>query len=68
MYTVFVKGSLYYIICLFCLVSLFYYYHYYYYYLFCLFLLFSVLDLSFGTLSLIIHLLVHYDASVYAPM
>ena len=24
--------------------------------------------LSSGTLSLIIHLLVHYDASVYAPM
>ena len=29
---------------------------------------FSYHDLSFGTLSLIIHLLLHYDASVYAPM
>lgn len=59
----FVKGNLYYIIngdigsfrgffCLASLSVLFSSYH----------------NLSFGTLSLIIHLLVHYDVSVYAPM
>ena len=64
MYTVFVEGNLYYIIyvsliliqwgffCLFFLLSFCFSYH----------------NLSFGTLSLIIHLLVHYDASVYVPM
>ena len=64
MYTVFVKGNLYYIIyvsfvlfhCFFCL------------FFFVLSFCFSSHDLSFGTLSLIIHLLEHYDASVYAPM
>ena len=54
MYTVFVKGNLYYIM----YVSL---------YFFLLSFCFSYYDLSFGTLSLIVHLLVHY-ASVYAPM
>ena len=43
-------------ICLFCLVFIL------------LSFCFSYHDLSFGTLSLIIHLLVHYYASVYAPM
>ena len=52
------RQSLLYNVCLICLVSLFF---------FLLSFCFSYHDLSFGTLSLIIHLLVHY-ASVYAPM
>ena len=62
MYTVFVKGNLYYII----YVSFVLFHSFFVFFLlsFC----FSSHDLSFGTLSLIIHLLVHYDASVYAPM
>ena len=67
MYTVFVKGNLYYIMyvsfvllhCLFFFVVVFF--------LFVLSFCFIYHDLSFGTLSLIIHLLVHYT-SVYAPM
>ena len=60
MYTVFVKGNLYYIM----------YVSFVLFHCFVFFLLsfcFSYHDLSFGTLSLIIHLLVYY-ASVYAPM
>ena len=58
-YCFFERQSLLYHICLFCLVSLLF---------FLLSFCFSYHDLSFGTLSLIIHELVHYDASVYAPM
>ena len=57
----FVKGNLYYII----------YVSFVLFHCFLFFLLsfcFSNHDLSFGTLSLIIHLLVHLYASVYAPM
>ena len=61
MYTVFVECNLYYII----YVSFVLFHCFFWFFLlsFC----FSYHDLSFGTLSLIIHLLVHY-ASVYAPM
>ena len=59
MYTVFVKGNLYYIIYVF-----FVLFNSFFSLSFC----FSYHDLSYGTLSLIIHLLVHYDASVYAPL
>ena len=59
MYTVFVKGNLY-----FCIMYVsFVLFHYFFLLSFC----FSYHDLSFGTLSSIIHLFVHY-ASVYAPM
>ena len=73
MYTVFVKGNLLYHVCLICLVSFFFFFlfllsfFFFFFFLFLLSFCFSYHDLSFGTLSLIIHLLVHY-ASVYAPM
>ena len=55
------RKSLLYHICLFCLVSLFFFF--FFFFTFCI----SYHDLSFGTLSLNIHMLVHY-ASVYARM
>ena len=60
MYTVFVKGilTISYMSLLSCLIVFF----------FLLSFCFIYHDLSFGTLSLIIHLLVHYDAFVYAPI
>ena len=66
MYTVFVKGnlSISYRSLLSCLIVCLFFFCLFFYFFFC----FIYNDLSFGTLSLIIHLLVHYDASVYAPM
>ena len=63
MYTVFVKGNLYYIM----YVSFVLFHCFFFVFLFSLSFCFSYHDLSFGTLSMIIHLLVHY-ASVYATM
>ena len=66
------RQSLLYHICLIGLVSLFFFLFFLFLFFFWLFFFllsfcFSYHELSFGTLSLIIHLLVHYS-SVYAPM